>query len=76
MALAKNTGDGARPTSSNSDISTAVNVTDGLGLVSLSPTACDSPSSAQTDIIAQLFPARVSQDFLCLLSSSPRLSLL
>lgn len=47
----QNAGDGARPTSSNSNIRMVLNVTDGLGLVSLSPTACDSRSQPRLTLL-------------------------
>lgn len=47
----RNTGDGAGSTSLNSHMRMVLNVTDGLGLVSLSPTACDSQSQPRLTLL-------------------------
>lgn len=47
----QNTGDSAGPTSLNSNMRMVLNVTDGLGLVSLSPTACDSQSQSRLTLL-------------------------
>lgn len=55
----QNTGDSAGPTSLNSNMRMVLNVTDGLGLVSLSPTACDSQSQARLTLLP-ISPLHVS----------------